>query len=159
MLDFNKYNDVVQVKDYDGFIDRDGNYYKVVLRREKSYKDSHNIWAEKFLKEKIDIKNLKLNLNYSTIFKLIELKGPAEILINCLGFVYYSHDSIYYKPIVKIPNPKIFGKTVTDEQLDMLCNIMLCNKENIDIPILYGDTNEYEYCGLEDNQFDKKKKI
>ena len=59
MLDFNKYNDVVQVKDYDGFIDRDGNYYKVVLRREKSYKDSHNIWAEKFLKEKIDIKNLK----------------------------------------------------------------------------------------------------
>ena len=80
-------------------------------------------------------------------------------MINCLGFVYYSHDPIYYKPIVKIPNPKIFGKTVTDEQLDMLCNIMLCNKENIDIPILYGDTNEYEYCGLEDNQFDKKKKI
>lgn len=108
MLDFNKYDDAVAVKDYDGFIDKDGNYYKVVLRREKGSKDSHNIWAENFLKDNIDINNLKLDLTYSTIFKLVELRGPAEVLINCLGFVYYSHDTLYCKPIIKLPNPRIF---------------------------------------------------
>ncbi len=152
MLDFNKYDDAVVVKDYDGFIDKDGNYYKVVLRREKSFKDSHNIWAENFLKENIDINSLKLDLTYSTIFKLVELRGPAEVLINCLGFVYYSHDPISYKPIIKLPNPNVFGHRATEEQIDMLFNIMTYNQEDINIPIFYGDDDQYEYCGLDDSQ-------
>lgn len=155
-MDFNKYDDALKVKDYDGFIDKQGNFYKVALRRNKNNINNHDTWAEKFLKDYINISNLNLDLNYPTIFKLVELKGPSEVLINCLGYVYYSHDPILYKPIIKLPNPKIFGYKATEEQLDMLYNIMLLNKEDINIPIFYDEDDEYDYCGLDENNYKRR---
>ena len=151
MLDFNKYDDAMEVKNYDGFIDRDGNFYKVGLRTKKDGSDSHNIWAETYIREKLNFKDVKLNVTTSTIFTLVSLSGPAEILINCFGYVYYSHDPIFYRPIIKIPNPKIANYKVTEEQLNMLYMIMTYNRENTDISILNGDDNVCDYCGLDDD--------
>ena len=36
MYDFNKYDDALQVNRYEGFIDRNGYFYKVSKRREKN---------------------------------------------------------------------------------------------------------------------------
>lgn len=152
MFDFNKYDDAMEVKNYDGFIDRDGNFYKVGLRIKKDGNDSHNSWAETYIREKLNFKDVKLNVTNSTIFTLVSLSGPAEILINCFGYVYYSHDPIFYKPIIKIPNPKIANYKVTEEQLNMLYMIMAYNRENTDISILNGDDNVYDYCGLDDDE-------
>lgn len=151
MLDFNKYDDAIEVKNYDGFIDRAGNFYKVCPKRKRISEDSHNKWAEIFLKEKIGMKNFKFNPTVSSLFTLVSLNGPAEILINCYGYVYYSHEPIYYKPLIKIPNPKISGYTVTEEQLNMLYLVMSYNNENTDIPIFYNNSDVYEYNDLNDN--------
>lgn len=153
MFDFEKYDDANQVKDYDGFIDKLGNFYKVCKRNKKIYEDSHNKWAEQFIKEKLNISDFKLNPSVSMLLCLSKMNGPAEILIHCFGFVYYSHDPIYLKPIIKVPNPKIASYKVTKEQLDMLSMVMLLNNEDINIPIFFDDNEEYSYCGLDDNKY------
>ena len=132
-FDFTKYDDVTQINRYEGFIDRNGNFYKVCKRGEKitdekgMIRDSHNLWAEAFLKEKLSVKNFKFNPSVSELFALSSLNGPAEILIHCFGYVYYSHDPIYYKPIIKGPNPKIASYRITEEQLNTLFSVMLLN--------------------------------
>lgn len=149
-MDFNKYDDVMEVRGYDGFIDRNGNFYKVCKKRKKMAEDTHNEWAEVFLKEKLDMSEFKFNPTTSALFTLVSLSGPAEILVNCFGYVYYSHEPIYYKPIIKLPDPKISNYTVTKEQLDMLYLVMAYNQENTDIPIFYGELDNYEYSGLDE---------
>ena len=74
----------------------------------KIYEDSHNKWAEQFMKENLNISDFKLNPSVSMLLCLSKMNGPAEILIHCFGFVYYSHDALMYKPIIKIPNPIYF---------------------------------------------------
>ena len=106
-MDFKPYDDALSALGYDGFIDRYGNFYKVCKKRKKGMEDTHNEWAEKFIKEKLNIKDFKFNPTTSALFTLTKLSGPAEVLIHCFGYVYYSHDPIYYKPIIKLPNPKI----------------------------------------------------
>lgn len=157
ILDFNKYDDAIEVKDYDGFIDRDGNFYRVCKKRKKMTEDTHNEWAEVFLKEKIKMKEFRFNPTASALFTLVSLRGPAEILVNCFGYVYYSHDPLYYKPIIKIPNPKISNYIVTEEQLNMLYLIMTYNHEDTDISIFYNDCDTYEYSGLDDDNKQKQK--
>ena len=120
MYDFNKYDDVMEIYRYEGFIDRYGNFYKVCKRGEKitdehgRVRDSHNRWAEAYLREKMNIKDFKFNPTASALFTLTSLNGPAEILIHCFGYVYYSHDPLYYKPIIKVPNPKIANYKATE---------------------------------------------
>ena len=50
---------------------------------------------------------------------------------------------LYYKPIIKTPNPRIANYKVTEDQLDMLYLIMLLNKESTDIPIFMGEDEDY----------------
>lgn len=154
MYDFNKYDDVIEINRYEGFIDRNGYFYKVCKRGEKitdesgRVRDSHNKWAEAYLKDKMNIKDFKFNPTASALFTLTKLNGPAEILIHCFGFVYYSHDPYYFKPIIKTPNPKIANYKATEEQLDMLFSIMVMNKENTNIGIFMGE--EEDYLGRDD---------
>ncbi len=156
MFDFNKYDDASLIHNYDGFIDQNGNYYKVSHRRQSKNIDSHNEWAKAFLKQKLNIDDYNFNKFYSSIFSSVLLNGPAEILINCFGYVYYSHDAIIYKPIIKLPNPKILNYRVTQEQLDMLYSVMLYNNEDTNISIFYDDNDEYTYCGIEDGGYQRK---
>ena len=161
MYDFNKYDDVVDIHGYEGFIDRNGCFYKVVKRGEKitdengNIRNSHNNWAEAYLKTIMNINNFKFNPTASALFTLTKLSGPAEILVHCFGFVYYSHDPYYYKPIIKVPNPKIANYKVTEEQLDMLFSIMVMNKEKTNIPIFFNE-DDTDYLGRDD-QYNYKK--
>ena len=138
-LDFKAYDDVMDVRGYDGFIDKFGNFYKVGLKSKKGYNDTHNEWAEQFIKEKLCIKEFKFNPTTSALFTLAKLRGPAEILVNCFGYVYYSHDPIYYNPIIKLPNPKIANLRATEEQYNTLFSIMLLHNENTNIPVLFDE--------------------
>lgn len=152
MLDFNKYDDYMEMKGYDGFIDPDGYFYKVAPKNKTAQLDTHNKWADSFIREKLGVKNLKLNQTVSALYTLVTLNDPTNILINCYGYVYYSHDSIYYKPIIKLPNPKIASFKATKEQLDTLFMIMSLNSENTNIPLFFDDFDEFSYCGMDDNK-------
>lgn len=161
MYDFKAYDDAMEIHRYEGFIDRNGNFYKVCKRGEKItdekgiVRDSHNKWADAYIKEKLNIKNFKFNPTASALLTFISLNGPAEILIHCFGYVYYSHDPVYYKPIIKAPDPKIANYKATEEQLDMLFSLMVINKENTNIPIFFND-DDIDYLGRDDNKNYKK---
>lgn len=156
-MDFKPYDDILDVVGYEGFIDRNGNFYKVGLKRKKSIKDTHNEWAEKFMKEKLNVKDFKFNPTTSALLTLTTLSGPAEILVHCFGYVYYSHDLLYYSPIIKLPDPKVSNYKVTQEQLDTLYLIMKLHRENTDIPI-FNDDDEYNYDNDNDYEYQYMKK-
>ena len=154
-IDFTPYTDINDVIGYDGFIDRLGNFYKVGLKSKKGYNDTHNVWAQKFMNEKLSIKDFKFNSKTtSALLALLTISGPAEMLVNCYGFVYYSHDPIYYQPIIKLPDPKIANFKATEEQLNMLFSIMLIHRENTNISI-FMDEDCYTYPDENENKLHK----
>ncbi len=138
-LNFTPYDDMIDVKGYDGFIDTKGNFYKVCSKNKNAYCDTHNNWAEEFIKRKLSISDIKLNATVSALFALSQVNGPAEFLVNCFGYVYYSHDPFYYKPIIKLPNPKVAKLKVTEDQLDSLFSIMILNNEDTNIPVFFDE--------------------
>lgn len=147
--DFTAYDDMLECYRYDGFFDPNGKYYKVKLRNSNMTLDSHNNWAEEFIKGKIDVSKIDIKASHSLLFGLSSINGPAALLVHCLGFVYYSHDPIYYKPIIILPNEKIAGHRVTEEQLNSLFEMMLINRENpYDNPMFLND-EDIEYNGLD----------
>lgn len=131
-IDLNPYNDAVLVRKYDLFINKLGEYFKIKRTLSKD-RMNHNIWAEKYLEE-INDKEEYIGLS------------PAEVLIHKYGFLYYSHDGLLYKPIIKVANPGYFKIRKTEEQLDSLFNIMVINGENpFIVPMLNGEENIYDY--------------
>lgn len=125
------YKDSVYVRKSDLFIDQKGLYYQVKKTVSKS-KISHIIWAIEYLKSIEDYTNYYLSAD--------------EVLVHKYGFLYYSHDELIYKPIIKIANPKYFGTHASDEQLDSLFAIMYLNGENpFNVPMLMGEENIYDY--------------
>lgn len=145
-MDFTKYDDVTKMRGYDGYIDPNGNFYRVKQRLRPIC--NHELWAEGYLKNNaLDCHDIVVS--ESLLLNLITLKTCTEKLIHLHGFIYYSHDELLYKPIIKMPNPKIFGKRSTEEQMDALYSIMLINNENTNIPIFDG---ALDYVGLEDER-------
>ena len=157
MMDFKKYDDVVEIKDYNGFIDRLGNFYKVSTRKTNPFEDSHNEWAEQYMKEKLNIKEFDFKQTTSMLLALSKLSGPASILVNCFGFVYYSHDPFCHKPIIKAPDSKIANFKITEEQVNMLFQVMFINMENTDVLMDFEEGTITDYCGLDDNGKEKQK--
>lgn len=158
-MDFNKYDDVVKIKNYNGFIDRLGNFYRVSDKRTKVDSDSHNEWAEVYLKEKLDIKDFRAKPTVSMLLSLSKLSGPASILINCYGFLYYSHDPFCHEPIIKAPDPKVANFKITEEQIDMLFRLMLINNEDTDILMDFEEGTITDYCGLDERGNNKCKRL
>lgn len=154
-MDFNKHDDILKIKDYDGFISPDGYFYKVKKHREEN-KD-HNLWAKAFL-EKYGM-NLELKLDTdSLIFQLSSFRGgPSDSLVQLYGYIYYSHDGMFYKPIIQLPNPKLFGKRATEDSLDMLYNILLINDEKKAIDAIFRD-NVLSYTELDESHKTYKKR-
>lgn len=143
-FDTKKYDDINLVKKYDLYIDPNGYFYKV-----KSIKGigilNHNTWAKMYLD--------KLKYNFDKKF------SPAEIMVHLFGFIYYSHDQLQYKPIIKVANPRYFNVTASPEQLNSLFNIMLVNGENpFDVPMLMGEEGIFDYEALNDTYSQKIKK-
>lgn len=146
-IDFNKYDDVVKIKDYEGFIDSRGYFYKVALRKDGVRKIDHNLWAEEYL---INNVHLFKNIHYdnSGLFTLSQVSCPSDFLVNILGFVYYSHDTDYNKPIIKIPNPKYNGCIMTKQQDEILYEIMMINNEHPENNPIFLTDDTYSYVGM-----------
>lgn len=152
-LDFNSYNLEVS-KFFDGFIDPQGNYYKV---KEKGKNDcTHDLWAKKFITRIKKSFNLELNVNHSAFLDILSIDNFTDLLVNGFGFAYYNHDSIYLKPIIKLPNPDIANRKVTNEQIESLIKIMLINDEDPYHKEFLIDANMFYYNGLEEGGCIKK---
>ena len=150
-MDFNPYE--INVSEYfDGFIDPNGNYYKV---KEKGTREEiFNIWAKEYI-EKITSKYyIELRFNYQNILNLKKIQSFTELLINLFGFVYYNHDSELNKPIIKLPDPNLCNISATYDQIEALYHIMKLNNENptdkeflIDATINYYNGNNEQIEG------------
>lgn len=150
MTNFNfEPQDISLCTKYDGFIDKYGNYYIVKEKRSTNSLLGHNEWAEQYMKEK-KLNVTQFNQTYSMLLALSKLNGPAEFLIHCYGYAYYSHDPILYKPIIMLPNPHISGNSATSDQIEALFKIMLFNNENPYNKEILIDSNIYEYSGLDE---------
>jgi len=157
-MDYKLYDDFNDAKGYDLFITPTGEFYRIKKRLDKS-NISHETWSEEYLK----MNNFNIDMSKfqsSIIFRMANLKTATAKVIHCLGFVYYSHDHVYYKPIIELPNPNVYDNRVTDAQLDTLYAIMMMNNENTDIPIFDGTT--LRYVGMNDEvdyEEDRNKRI
>lgn len=157
-MDYKLYDDFNDARGYDLFITPDGKFFRIKKRLDKS-KITHEDWAEEYLK----MNDFNINMSKfqtSIIFRMANLKTATAKAIHCLGFVYYSHDHQYYKPIIELPNPKVYGNSATDDQLDALYEIMMMNNENTNIPIFEGKT--LCYVGMNDEvdyEEDRNKRI
>ncbi len=146
-IDYSSYKVDIS-KYYDGFIDPRGRYYRV---KEKGSSDElHNLWAKNFIKNYSAVLNVDININYNTINCIKNINNFEDILINIFGFISYKHDSIYLKPIIKLPNPKIAEVRVSKEQIEALYNIMSINQENPINKEFIIDANQFYYNVLED---------
>ena len=152
-FDFNPHN-VTASSEYDGFVDCAGNYYRV--KEKGSSTSDHSVWAEQFLKANLNLPKLQINPNYSTLFSLMNSTDFSELLINFFGFAYYNHDSLYLKPIVKLPNPAIAGRKATSEQIESLIKIMDINRENPYNLEFLIDSNMFYYNGVDEEGCIKK---
>ena len=145
-LDFNKYDDYLEVINFDLFIDSDGCFYKVRKKRNKHVETHHEDWAIEYIQNNKKIQNFLIKMELENKINLEKLKNPIDILINIFGFVYYTHDDKFYQPVIQTPNPIFNGQVLTEEQKDSLFNIMLVNNENpYDVPMLMGEQKIYEY--------------
>lgn len=146
-IDFNKYYDdeIDNSAKYDGFIGPKGEYYRVKKRNDKNLNFGHNEWAESYIKKYNLYSNFFINQTYSALLALSKVNGPAESLIHLFGFVYYSHDLLFHKPIIISPNESLAGHKINDYQKDMLYKIMKKNNEK-----------KYFYGFLEDESKEKR---
>lgn len=154
MLDFKKYDDLIDIKDYDGFISPDGYFYKV--KKRGSNTGDHNVWAKSFIKEAKDISSLAIKNNPSLIFSLSKLNGPSDILVHLYGYIYYSHDGMYYKPIVQLPDKRIFNREASNERLDTLFELLIINNEKDAIMGIFEE-GDLTYSGLDNDSAIYKK--
>lgn len=149
----NKFNfepqDLSMCTKYDGFIDRDGNYYIVKERINAMSRAGHNEWADQYMKNK-RLRNFQISQTYSMILALSRLSSPTEILVHCYGYAYYSHDPIFYKPIILLPDSHIAGYKATSDQIDSLFDIMLFNNEDPYHKDILINSNIIVYNGLDE---------
>lgn len=142
-FDFKPYDDVAEVLEYDGFISPTGEYYKV--RRSMSNAPiDHDMWAKEYLEKCIGLKNIISNISSSLLLRLTQMNSNIFTLVHMQGFVYYTHDPISRGSIIMAPNSKINNKCMTEEQNDMLFNIMCMKGEDaFNNPVLNGEETEY----------------
>lgn len=157
-FDFNRYDDLVDIYKYNGFIDQDGYFYKIGPKNHSNTGIEHNLWARAYVKTHGD-KFKRMDFSASGLFTLSQISSEVDVLVHLYGFVYYSHDDMYYKPIIKCPDPKYNNLIITEEQENMLFDIMLLNNEDpFNNPIFKSDCDKvYKYVGLNDEPFGRRK--
>ena len=117
-----------KVKGYDGFIDPEGNFYKVCER--DRLVAAHDHFAEVFVLFKY---NDDINEKYKKFQKLkskysnIRL-APKDILINLYGFVNYEHINSCYVEITP-PEKEYSGLELTNAQFNTITELMIINKD------------------------------
>lgn len=129
--------DINKIKNYDGFIDPKGNFYKVSLKNK--HNPTHIEWAEEFVIKKLDYMKRLSNPSGSFLLTVSNLKNKQDILIHFYGYIYYGHDAFSKKTIIIYPDNTINDIYVTEEQLETLFKILKANNE---IDLLYTNYEE-----------------
>lgn len=130
LIDFNKYYSPEEVKDYELFIGRDGEYYKVKTRYESDNNCTHYKWAEAYL-EKLGVSQLLENEDIKK-----KCKTPLEVLVHYFGFIRYTHAYNSREAYLNIPNRLYFGYTLSKKQINSLYDLMNYNQDRIDDNII-----------------------
>ena len=128
------YDDIKTCKDFNGFIDLEGNFYG--LKNDKSTNEC--LYKQNDLEKK----------------SYIEINKSVELFVNCSGYVYYGH--VHNEPVVILSNPNIAGKKVTTSQINALYKVMELNDEDPVHKEFLIDANKYYYNGLEEREGKKK---
>lgn len=126
-VDFNKYHDPKDVKNYELFIGPSGEYYKVKTTYESADNCTHYKWAEYYLDKYAP--NIMHNEKVLSI-----CKTPLEVLINLYGFIRYTHTGDN-KPYFTFPNVA-FGYQISKDQKEALYKLMDYNNEKITTEIV-----------------------
>lgn len=145
-ITFEPVNNINIIKNYDGFIDQEGNFYKV--SKKNKHNPTHIKWAEEFVMKKKDYIKQLCNPSGSFLFTISRLKNKQEILIHFYGFIYYGHDAYTRKPIIIFPDNTINDKYVSKEQIEVLFKILHENNELDDFYLNYEEQ-------IQDNKHEK----
>ena len=155
-FDFNRYDDLLDICNYNGFIDQNGYFYKVSPRNHMNFKIDHNLWARAYVKSHGD-RFCRMDFSASGLFTLSQVSSEVDVMVHIYGFVYYSHDDLYYKPIIKCPDPKYNKFIRSRQQRELLFNIMILNNEDpYNNPIFQSD-KIYSYVGLNEEKKGRSK--
>lgn len=145
-ITFEVINDINIIKNYDGFIDPIGNFYKV--SKKNKHNPTHIEWADEFVTKKLDYIKQLCNPSGSFLYTISRLKNKQEILVHFYGFIYYGHDAYTRKPIIIFPDNAINDKYVSKEQIEMLFKILHENNELDDFYLTYEEQ-------IQDNKHEK----
>jgi hypothetical protein len=140
-------SELEHVKGYDGYIDQEGQFYRVKKTGKEGL--SYNVYVESLMEHKrIDLikmydeikkRNPKVNYDYDL----------RDMLINVLGYVSYEHDNKRGELELICPNVVINNKEVTDKQIDTIVMLIHLNHEKYkSIPELF----KYEREAKEDSK-------
>ena len=131
LIDFNKYDNPIEVSKYELFIGPQGEYYKVKTRYESDENCTHYKWAEAYL-EKHGLSGMLENENIHS-----KCKTPLELLVDYFGFIRYTHAYESSRQVyLTVPNRLKFGYEVTKDQIDSIYKLMYYNHDTIDENIM-----------------------
>lgn len=133
-FDFNKYTNVEDCINYDGFIAPGGEFYRVSVCNK--HKPTHNEWADKFVLEKSDYVKELTRASGSFLYTMSRLKSKLEILMHFYGYIYYGHNLHDRAPIIIYPNSNINNKEVSTMQYNMLFDILYERDELMYLPVM-----------------------
>lgn len=133
-FDFNKYTNVEDCINYDGFIAPGGEFYRVSVCNK--HKPTHNEWADKFVLEKLDYIKELTRASGSFLYTMSRLKNKLEILMHFYGYIYYGHNLYDRAPIIIYPNSDINNKEVSTMQYNMLFDILYERDELMYLPVM-----------------------
>ena len=136
-FDFNKYTDVEDCINYDGFIAPSGEFYRVSVCNK--HKPTHNEWADKYVLEKSDYVKELTRASSSFLYTMSRLKSKLEILMHFYGYIYYGHNLHNRAPIIIYPNSDINNKEVSTMQYNMLFDILYERDELMYLPVMALD--------------------
>ena len=147
-FDFIPTKDFKEASTYNGFIDPDGNFYKV--NKKMAHYTSHDLWAEYYMKKN----NMKIGFFKSKY---------VEVLRKKYGYLLYTHNEVDGKkrqPIVYLPLMNFGGVSMSKKQSEMLYEIMKINDELEYYPGI-NDTKDnslsYYYLDKRLNEYNSKK--
>ena len=83
-FDFKRYDDLVDIHKYNGFIDQDGYFYKVGPKNHRGIKVDHNLWARAYVKAHGD-KFKRMDFSASGLFTLSQISSEVDVMVHIYG--------------------------------------------------------------------------
>lgn len=120
--------DLLKVKGYNGFISKEGVFYKVIKRG--VVESAHDRYVEAFT-------DMVLNIDLQEEYDKLRKSNPnlqnlsfKDMFINVLGYINYEKTG--GRLIIGCPDPKINKQYITKQQMDTIYQLIKINKDYMD---------------------------